>query len=217
LGDAVAVRPVEGVYTHKLLAPGWCSRGSDICCRSWKLVSDRWHQNRCRTVVRRLISSERLFSGSQPPSTRATFARCCSPVCDGADDLVGVVSGGPARPAVCPVVWSACRALRGASHTGVPLTPVKWRLTPGSRWMTMGMELNSNRSRSSRSATSRWNTRCYRSFAGHLIPALVVEDRHVLWIVRGSGGETWFHARRTLSVIRCADLPAGAPTRLMRR
>jgi len=94
MSDAVAARPVEGVYTHILLAPGWFSRGSDTICRSWRLVSDRWHQNRCRTVARRLISSERLFSGSQPPSTRATLARYASPVCDGADDLVDVVFRG---------------------------------------------------------------------------------------------------------------------------
>jgi hypothetical protein len=98
-------------------------------------------------------------------------------------------SGGPACPAVCSVVWSACRALRGASRTDVSLTPVNWRLTPGSRWMTMEMELRFRRARSSRSATSRWKTRCYRSFAGHLIPALVMEDHRVLWIVQGSEGD----------------------------
>ena len=103
--DAVAARPLEGVYTHTLLAPEWCSRGSDMSCRS-------------RDACQRSVASEPLLDGFAQFDLVATLPfgyattkhegdtrLLVSPVCDGAIDPASYGVPGSLRLRPC-VPWS---------------------------------------------------------------------------------------------------------------
>lgn len=72
-GDAVAIRPVEGVYTHTLLAPDRVARGKDIC-PSEVVVQVGGIMAVYGLSLRRLTASQRLLADDQSPSVWAIAA-----------------------------------------------------------------------------------------------------------------------------------------------
>lgn len=72
-GDAVATRPVEGVYTHTLLAPDRVVRGKNIC-PSESVVQVGGIMAVYGLSLRRLTASQRLPADDQSPSMWAIAA-----------------------------------------------------------------------------------------------------------------------------------------------
>jgi len=118
--DAVAPGPLEGVYTHMLLAPDCSFRRSDMS----RSKSRRWGSVASQPLLDGSAPVNPVgtsFSDTQSPDTRATTTRSCSLVHHEANDPDG--SRVPRVPHGRPCVpWSGQSAL----HIGVHPVPMSF-------------------------------------------------------------------------------------------